>query len=110
MAVMACLNGGRTRAEHPAVPRSSAELASDAIAVQHAGAIAVHVHPRDRSGMQAMDARACDAAVTAIRSALRGLPIGLSTSETVDHDPFVRAAAVRGWLPRVVAEAAPAAR
>ena len=30
MAVMACLNGGRTRAEHPAVPLSPAELAADA--------------------------------------------------------------------------------
>jgi uncharacterized protein (DUF849 family) len=57
MAVMAWLNGGRTGAEHPAVPRSPAELASDAIAVQRAGAFAVHVHLRDPSGMQTLDAR-----------------------------------------------------
>ena len=32
MAVKACLNGARTRAEHPAVPQTPAELAADAIA------------------------------------------------------------------------------
>lgn len=56
MAVTACLNGGRTRAEHPAVPQSPAELAADAIAVRHAGAFAVHVHPRDSDGTQTMKA------------------------------------------------------
>ncbi len=100
MAVQACLNGGRTRAEHPAVPLTPAELAADAIAVRHAGAFAVHVHPRDDSGAQTMEARRCDAAVAAIRTAVPGLPIGLSTSEAIDPDPFARAAALSGWRRR----------
>ena len=100
MAVKACLNGGRTRAEHPAVPQSPAELAADAIAVRHAGAFAVHVHPRDSHGTQTMKAVACDAAVEAIRAAVPGLPVGLSTSEAMDHDPFSRAAAVKSWRRR----------
>jgi uncharacterized protein (DUF849 family) len=97
MALKACLNGGRTRAEHPAVPLSPAELAADAIAARKAGAFAVHVHPRDAHGAQTLDARACDAAVAAIRAGAPGLPIGLSTSEAIDPDPFARAAAVRSW-------------
>lgn len=100
MAVMACLNGGRSRAEHPAVPQSPAELAADAIAVERAGAFAVHVHPRDRRGAQTMDARECDAAVAAIRAAVPRMPIGLSTSDAIQPDPFARAAAVRSWRQR----------
>ena len=97
MAVKACLNGGRTRAEHPAVPQTPAELAADASAARHAGAFAVHMHPRDHGGAQTMAVAACDAAVAAVRAAVPGLPIGLSTSEAIDPDPFARAAAVRAW-------------
>lgn len=97
MAVKACLNGGRTRAEHPAVPLTPGELAADAVAVQRAGAFAVHVHPRDSRGEQTLSARACDAAVAAIRRAAPRLPVGLSTAAFIDPDPFARAAAVRAW-------------
>jgi uncharacterized protein (DUF849 family) len=98
--LQACLNGGRTREDHPAVPQTPRELAADAIAVRDAGAFVVHVHPRDASGAQTLAARPCDAAVTAIRVAARGLPIGLSTSEAIDPDPFARAAAVKAWRQR----------
>jgi uncharacterized protein (DUF849 family) len=97
MRVKACLNGARTRAEHPAVPLTPAELALDAVAVRRAGAFAVHVHPRDARGLQTLDPTACDAAVGAIRAAARGLPVGLSTSEAINRDPFARAAAVKMW-------------
>ncbi|HET8977772.1 MAG TPA: 3-keto-5-aminohexanoate cleavage protein [Solirubrobacteraceae bacterium] len=97
MAVKACLNGSRTRAEHPAVPLMPAELAADAVAVWRAGAFAVHVHPRDGAGEQTLGARACDAAVAAIRGAAPRLAVGLSTAEAIDRDPFARAAAVRAW-------------
>lgn len=97
MAVQACLNGGRTAGEHPAVPQTPRELTADAIAVRGAGAFAVHVHPRTASGAQTMDAAMCDAAVAAIRAGAPGLPIGLSTSEAILRDPFARAAAVRRW-------------
>lgn len=100
MAVKACLNGGRTRAEHPAVPLTPGELAADAVAAREAGAFAVHAHPRNARGAETMDARACDAAVAAIRAAARGLPIGLSTAATIDPDPFARAAALTAWRQR----------
>ncbi|MFZ1992789.1 MAG: 3-keto-5-aminohexanoate cleavage protein [Solirubrobacteraceae bacterium] len=97
---MACLNGGRTRAEHPVVPLSPAELAADASAVQAAGAFAVHVHPTDRHGLQTMEAKACDAVVAAIRAAAPRLPIGFSTSAAINPDPFARAAAMSAWRQR----------
>ncbi len=100
MAVEACLNGGRTRAEHAGVPLTPAEIGADARAVRAAGAFAVHVHPRDRSGLPTMDAKASDAAVAAIRAATPGLPIGLSTSVAIDPDPFARAAAITTWRQR----------
>jgi uncharacterized protein (DUF849 family) len=98
--VKACLNGGRTRTEHPAVPQTPAELAAAAVAVRRAGAFAVHVHPRDAGGAQTLGAAACDAAVAAIRAVAPGLPVGLSTAEAIDPDPFARAAAVGAWRQR----------
>ena len=98
--VKACLNGARTREEHPAVPRSPAELAADALAVRRAGAFAVHVHPRDAGGAQTLRRAECDAAVAAIRRLVPGLPVGLSTSEAIDPDPFARAAAIGAWRQR----------
>src|ERR1700758_1044620 len=100
MAVKACLNGARTRAEHAGVPLTPAELAADAVAVRAAGAFAVHVHPRGRGGLPTMDAKACDAAVAAIRAAAPRLPIGISTSAAIKPDPFARAAAVAAWRHR----------
>jgi uncharacterized protein (DUF849 family) len=97
MAVEACLNGGRTRTEHPAVPLTPAELAADAQAVRDAGAFAVHVHPRDSGGAETIDEGPCDAAVAAIRAQAPRLPVGLSTAEAINRDPFARAAAVRRW-------------
>jgi uncharacterized protein (DUF849 family) len=98
--VKACLNGARTRAEHEAVPQSPTELAADALAVRRAGAFAVHVHPRDAKGAQTLRVADCDAAVAAIRKAAPGLPVGLSTAEAIDPDPFARAAAVEAWRER----------
>jgi uncharacterized protein (DUF849 family) len=97
VAVKACLNGGRTRTEHPAVPLTPAELAADAIGVWQAGSFAVHVHPHDERGQQTLSATACDAAVAAIRAAVPRLPVGFSTAEAIDRDPFARATAVRAW-------------
>jgi uncharacterized protein (DUF849 family) len=98
--VKACLNGARTREEHAAVPQSPAELAAVALAVQRAGAFAVHIHPRNASGAQTLRRADCDAAVAAIRKAVPGLPVGVSTSEAIDPDPFARAAAVQAWRQR----------
>lgn len=82
------------------MPQTSAELAADALAARKAGAFAVHIHPRDERGAQTLQARACDAAVAAIRAAAPGLPVGISTAAAIDPDPFARARALGGLRER----------
>ena len=99
----ACLNGGRTRAEHPAVPQTPAELAADARAVVAAGARVLHLHPYD-AGVETLAAEPCAAALRAVRAACPGVPISLSTSAEIEPDPARRLAAIAAWtdLPELV--------
>jgi uncharacterized protein (DUF849 family) len=95
--IQAALNGGTTRSGHPAVPLTAAELASEARAAQLAGAGAFHLHPRDNSGAQTLDAEHVLAAVAAVRAAT-GLPVGVTTGIwTVDGDVQRRLALVERW-------------
>jgi uncharacterized protein (DUF849 family) len=97
MLIQACLNGGITRVEHPAVPLTPAELATDARAVAAAGAEAIHLHPRDPSGAQTLVAEHVLAAVAAVRAAT-GLPVGVTTGIwTVDGDAGRRMSLVADW-------------
>ena len=93
----ACLNGGTSRAQHPAVPCTPAELAAEARAVAAAGARAIHVHPRSASGAESLDPADVLPAVAAIRAA-SGLPVGVTTGIwAVDGDVARRLALVAGW-------------
>jgi uncharacterized protein (DUF849 family) len=102
--LQAALNGDRTRAEHPAIPRTPAELAIAARAAVSAGADVVHVHAYDEAGRQTLDAGACDARLRAIRAACPGAPISLTTSAAVEPDPERRFAQIAAWreLPELV--------
>ena len=77
--IKACLNGGRTRDEHPAVPITPAELAHAAAQAVAAGAEALHVHPRDADGAESLAAADIGAAVAAVRASCPGIPVGVST-------------------------------
>src|SRR5437764_596651 len=79
MLLEACLNGGRTPAEHPAIPRTPAELAAEARASVEAGAQVLHLHPYDGSGSQTLAAHPCHPAA---REVLADAGIGL---EQVHH-------------------------
>jgi uncharacterized protein (DUF849 family) len=76
--IQAALNGGRSRAEHPALPITPAELAADARACVDAGAELLHFHPRDDSGSETLDAGPSANAVLAVREACPGVPVVLS--------------------------------
>jgi uncharacterized protein (DUF849 family) len=93
----ACLNGGRGRDEHPAVPVTPADLAADAARCAGLGAGAVHVHPRDAAGRESLHPSVIAAALDAIRAASPGLPVGVSTGAWIEPDPAARVAAVRAW-------------
>jgi uncharacterized protein (DUF849 family) len=93
--IKACLNGG---SDHPAAPVTPAELARDARAVVAAGAEAIHIHPRSASGEQSLDAADVLPAVAAIRAAVPGVPIGVTTGIwAVDGDPSRRLGLVSAW-------------
>lgn len=77
--LMVAPNGARkSKAEHPALPLTPAELAATARDCAAAGATAIHVHVRDAEGRHSLDAGAYRAAVTAIR-AVSDLRIQITT-------------------------------
>jgi uncharacterized protein (DUF849 family) len=93
--VQACLNGDR----ETGVPLTPEELAADARACVAAGAVSLHVHPRDAEGHETLDPAATAAVVRALRP-LR-VEISLSTGLWITAgDVEARAAAIAGWTER----------
>jgi uncharacterized protein (DUF849 family) len=73
------LNGARRPDEHPALPLTPEQLAADARAVVEEGARSLHFHPRDASGAESLAPADVAAALTAVRAAVPGIEISLST-------------------------------
>lgn len=97
--IKACLNGSRRRDEHPGVPISAEELATAAAGAVAAGAEALHLHPRDRVGAQSLHAGDVAAAITAVRRACPGVPVGVTTGLWINGgDVGQRLATVAGWV------------
>src|SRR4029450_10542872 len=99
--LQAALNGDR---DHPAVPRTPEQLASEARASVDAGARVLHLHPYDADGRQTFEAEPCAAAIRAVRAVCPGIQISLSTSAEIEADPERRRSLVGGWteLPELV--------
>lgn len=95
--LQACLNGGRTRDFHPAVPYTAAELARDAERAIAAGASELHVHPRDSDGRESLDPGIVAEAILALRASVPGTPIGLSTHWRIPPGGTARQALVQEW-------------
>ncbi|NUT38446.1 MAG: hypothetical protein HOV86_00535 [Thermoactinospora sp.] len=89
-----CLNGARDRAEHEHLPLTPAELAAAAKEAVAAGAEDIHLHPKDDGGADTMEPDHVAAAVTAVRSAVPGIPVGVTTGAWTGAG---RAAHVRAW-------------
>jgi uncharacterized protein (DUF849 family) len=99
--LQAALNGDR---DHPAVPRTPDELASEARAAVDAGARVLHLHPYGADGRETFEAEPCAVAIRAVRAVCPGIPISLSTSADIEADPDRRRALVARWteLPELV--------
>ncbi len=96
--IKACLNGKRSQAEYPAVPVTPGELARDAAAAAAAGAEAIHLHARGPDSAESVHAADVGAAVTAVRAACPGVPVGVSTGLWITRgDAAARQAAVADW-------------
>src|SRR5688572_8261985 len=95
--LQACLNGARSRADHPKVPQTPEELARDAVRVVAAGVAELHVHPRDAEGSETLEAGDIAAALTAIRAKVPGVPVGVSTREGIRTDKARGFDHMRSW-------------
>lgn len=95
--VKACLNGARTPQAHPALPLTPDQLGADALAAHRAGAKAVHLHPKTRYGVDSLDPDVVAAAVSAVRHAAPGLPLGVTTGFWALPDEHARLATVDAW-------------
>jgi uncharacterized protein (DUF849 family) len=92
----ACLNGGRRRSAHAAVPVTPDELAEDGAAAVAAGAAVLHVHPRGDDGRETLAAGPVAATVEAMRKAV-DVPVGVTTGAWILPDPAARVAAIGAW-------------
>ena len=88
------LNGDR---RHPAAPRTPEEIGNDAAATINAGAHSVHVHAYNSAGKETLNSFECGAVIRAIRARCPGVPISLTTSETIISDPLRRLQTVQSW-------------
>lgn len=95
--LQACLNGGRTRDFHPAVPFSPDELASDARAVIAAGAQQIHLHVRNADGKESLHPDDVARTLAAVRSAVPGVPLGLSTGWWILPKGRARQEHIKAW-------------
>ncbi len=97
MLIQVALNGGRTRAEHPAIPVTPDELAASARESAAAGAGSIHFHVRRADARESLDPGDVANALTAIRSALPGTPVGVSTGAWILRDTILRYETISSW-------------
>jgi uncharacterized protein (DUF849 family) len=97
MLLKACINGARQASAHPALPTTPASLAEAAAASVAAGAGAVHVHVRGPDRSESLNASDVAATLTAVRAAIRSMPVGVSTGLWIVEDPGKRHALVSAW-------------
>jgi uncharacterized protein (DUF849 family) len=95
--VKACINGARTPDAHPNLPVTPAQLAAAAVQAHQAGAQAVHMHPKTADGKDSLEPDAVAAAVDAVRAALPGLALGVTTGFWALPDVDARRRAVERW-------------
>ncbi|MET0900799.1 MAG: 3-keto-5-aminohexanoate cleavage protein [Mycobacterium sp.] len=95
--VKAAINGSRTPDEHPNLPVTPQQLAAAAAEAVAAGAKAVHLHPKGPDGKDSLLPDTVAAAITAVRQAIPGVPLGVTTGYWALPDAGERLAAVHAW-------------
>jgi uncharacterized protein (DUF849 family) len=95
--IKACLNGDRTRADHPGVPITPEELAREAEAAVQAGAQAIHLHPRGADEKESLRWDDVRTAVEAVQRRCPGVPVGVSTREPIVPDLEQRLGLLSEW-------------
>jgi 3-keto-5-aminohexanoate cleavage enzyme len=104
VAIAVAPNGGRrTKADHPALPMSTAELGRTAVECMDAGACMIHVHVRRVGGTHLLDAEAYLEAMSEIRRLVGERLVIQITSESLGiYTPAQQMAVVRAVRPEAV--------
>lgn len=87
--IQVALNGGRSRAEHPDVPLTPAEVIADAVACVAVGATVAHIHARGPDGAWSADPAWYVEAIRGIRTRAPGMAVSL-TSIRPEGEPVER--------------------
>ena len=90
-----CLNGSRR--PHEKVPVTLTQIAEAAVEAVAAGAESVHVHPRTDLGRETLDGELVALTVEAVRRAVAGVQVGVTTREGLVRDGVERLAVVSRW-------------
>lgn len=103
-AIAVAPNGARrTKADHPRLPMSAAEIARDAAEALEAGAAMIHLHVRDREGRHTLDADLYREAVEAVRNAVGDdLVIQVTTEAVGRYEPHEQIAVIDALRPESV--------
>lgn len=88
-----CPNGPRTKG----VPVSAEEVAAAVRTAADVGAQDAHLHPKDGTGADTLDAFHVAETVTAVRAATPNIRVGVTTGAWAEPDPAERAALIRSW-------------
>jgi uncharacterized protein (DUF849 family) len=97
MLLKAALNGARPAGSHRLLPLTAEALAAAAVESVAAGADAIHAHPRGSDGRESLAAADLDRLVLAMRLALPGTPLGVSTGAWIAGSGAERQDLVAGW-------------
>src|ERR1700678_1124554 len=95
--IQVALNGNRARSENPAIPFTIEEVAESAREAVAAGAGSIHFHARACDGRESVAAGDVGAALQALREAVPGTPLGVSTAEWIERDSRERQQKISMW-------------
>lgn len=99
--LMVAPNGARrTRADHPALPVTTAALAETAWLCQREGATSIHVHVRDEQERHSLDAGRYRDALAAISERAPGLGVQITTESAGLYQPADQLACLTALEPR----------
>lgn len=95
--LQAALNGQRRREDHAAIPTTPAEVGDAAAQCVAAGAGAIHIHVRDAVGRESLAPHDVARCLAALRAAVPGTPVGVSTGVWIMPQPRLRRSTVSAW-------------
>jgi uncharacterized protein (DUF849 family) len=97
MLLKAVLNGSRTSQDHDSLPVSPEQIANDVQIAVSLGARAIHIHPRNKDGLESLEWPDIETTVHAVRKHSPTIPVGVSTGRWIVPDFAARIQLVSQW-------------